>query len=259
MAWRTHDHTLQLAEGHIEVRCAGPAPQQAPTIILLHEGLGCLSRWRDFPERLAVATGMGVLAFSRFGYGRSSSIKLPRPLDYMTREAVTVLPAVIAAYRVSEFFLIGHSDGGSIASVFAARVQNPAAMVLLAPHFFVEDCCTAAITEVRQAFEMEDLAERMAPHHNDVQAAFRGWCDAWLDEAFIRDWNLEADIYDISCPVLAIQGLEDPYGTRAQYRRWEGRRNFKLLMLPECGHNPVAEQTEQTFQEIVAFLEANAA
>ena len=177
----------------------------------------------------------------------------------MTREAVTVLPAVIAAYRVSEFFLIGHSDGGSIASVFAARVQNPAAMVLLAPHFFVEDCCTAAITEVRQAFEMEDLAERMAPHHDDVQAAFRGWCDAWLDEAFIRDWNLEADIDDISCPVLAIQGLEDPYGTRVQYRRWEGRRNFKLLMLPECGHNPVAEQTEQTFQEIVAFLEANAA
>ncbi len=229
MQWTAKTHRFGMQAGHLEVCCYGPGPDVAPTLVLLHEGLGCLARWRDFPERLAREANIGVLAYSRFGYGRSSTCTLPRPLDYMTDEAVNVLPVLLAAYGVRDFSLAGHSDGASIATIYAARVQPPSKLVLLAPHFFVEPCSVLAIADARGEFEQGDLANRMDKYHDDVDAAFWGWCDAWLDPDFIEHWNIERDIEAIDCPVLALQGITDSYGTVEQYRGWRGRPNFRLL------------------------------
>ena len=222
--------------------------------MLLHEGLGCLARWRDFPERLAERTRLGVLAYSRYGYGHSSPVELPRPLDYMTREAAEVLPEVIEFFQIRNLILIGHSDGGSIATIYAARVTSPRAMVLIAPHFYVEDCSADAIRTARHNYLNTDLPQRLARYHDDVEGAFRGWCDAWLDDDFIANWNIEDDIDNVRCPVLALQGANDPYGSVAQYRRWRNHDNFNLQLLEGLGHDPLAEQPEETLNTLADYI-----
>ena len=228
----------------------------APTLLMLHEGLGSLGLWRDFPERLSEATGWAVAAYSRAGYGGSDAAVLPRPLDYMTREAVEVLPEVIDALGLSRAVLLGHSDGATIAAIHAGSVADPRVhgLILMAPHFFTEPMGLAEIARAREAFETGDLRARLARHHADPDNAFRGWNDAWLDPGF-RDWNV-ADVIDgIRVPILAIQGEGDAYGTRAQIDEIEARAcgPVRVEMLADCGHAPHRDQPERVLSAIADF------
>ncbi|MDB4939321.1 MAG: benzoate degradation ring-cleavage hydrolase [Labilithrix sp.] len=229
-----------------------------PTLVFLHEGLGSAKQWRDFPKRVGEATKLSAIAYSRIGYGASDPVTLPRPLTYMQDEAKYALPALLDELDIASAILVGHSDGGSIAIVHAAvdagaRIRG---IVLEAPHVFVEDVSIASIANARKAYEMGDLREKLAKHHGDnVDGAFRGWNDAWLDPAF-RAWNIEEYLPRIEVPVLVIQGEDDPYGTRAQVdaisRQVKGR--VETLMLPQCGHAPHRDQPETTLDAIARFV-----
>ena len=240
----------------LEARMHGPAPDRAPTIVLLHEGLGSMELWRDFPEALADATGMGVFAYSRRGYGHSDPAVLPRPIDYMEREAIDVLPEVLAASGFRRGILCGHSDGASIAALYCGNVQDHRVrgLVLMAPHFFPEPEGLKAIEDARAAYEERDLKARLARHHADVDNAFRGWNDAWLNPAF-HGWNIGYALDEIRVPVLAIQGRDDPYGTLAQIREMEERLYSPLdtLILDGCRHAPFIERREETLAAVAEF------
>jgi pimeloyl-ACP methyl ester carboxylesterase len=250
--------TLDIGGATLEGRCFGPAPEAAPTIVLLHEGLGCAALWRDFPARLARATRYGVFAYSRQGYGQSDPAVLPRPIDYMTREAVDVLPKVLDAIGFRSGVLVGHSDGASIAAIYGGSVQDHRVrgLVLMAPHFFTEALGLASIRKAREAYETGDLRPKLLKYHKDVDNAFRGWNDAWLDPAF-RDWNIEEVIAWIRVPVLAIQGKDDQYGTRAQIAALETQsyNPVDVAMLDDCGHAPHTEKPDATLALIVEYLE----
>src|SRR5262245_35843528 len=172
---------LDLGAMRLEYRMIGPRPDEAPTIVMLHEGLGCIGLWGDFPDRLQAATGAGVFVFSRAGYGRSSPVALPRPLDFMEREARDVLPRLLGAIGFRRGLLLGHSDGASIAAIYAGSVQDHRVrgLVLIAPHFFTEDAGIAEIARAKAAYETTDLRQKLARWHADVDNAFRGWDDAW--------------------------------------------------------------------------------
>src|SRR5262245_55997762 len=210
--------SLTVDGRRIEAAWFGPPPERAPTLVLLHEGLGCVGMWRDFPAALAVQTGYGVLAYSRFGYGKSDPAPLPRPLTYMHDEALAVLPAVLDQARVRKAILVGHSDGASIATIYAGSRQDfrVRGLVLLAPHFFVEDVSVRSIAEAKTAYEQADLRDRLARYHGDnVDNAFWGWNRAWLDPAF-RAWRIDDAVAHVRVPMLIIQGKDDQYGTAAQ-------------------------------------------
>ena len=244
----------------IEVVEYAPLRGGSPALVFLHEGLGSAKQWRDFPARVAEDTGLGAIAYSRIGYGASDPVTLPRPLTYMQDEARESLPALLDARAIEAAILVGHSDGGSIAIVHAAldggkRVR---AIVLEAPHVFVEDVSVASITKAREAFETGDLREKLAKHHGaNVDGAFRGWNDAWLDPRF-RSWNIEGYLPRITVPVLVIQGDDDPYGTRAQVdaiaRQVSGP--VEVLRLARCGHAPHRDQPAATREAIARFLGA---
>jgi len=193
--------------------------KSAPTLVFLHEGLGSVALWKDFPARVAEATGCPVLVYSRAGYGRSSPAVLPRVPNYMHVEALTVLPALLDRLGIADPVLVGHSDGASIALLHAGSGSRPVrALVALAPHVFVEDMSIASIDEVRRQYETTDLREKLARRHADPDAAFRGWNDVWLAPAF-RSWNIEACLPGVRCPLLLIQGgqvLERRVGLMAQ-------------------------------------------
>ncbi len=248
---------LEANGKRIEAACFGPSPQKAPTLVLLHEGLGCLSLWRDFPRRLVEATGCGVFAYSRAGYGGSDPVDLPRPLDYMTREAVGTLPQILDAIGFRHGVLAGHSDGASIAAIYAGSVEDfrVRGLVLIAPHFFTEPEGLASIAEAKRAYETGDLRARLARHHRDVDNAFRGWNDAWLDPSF-KAWNIADTIDYWRVPVLAIQGADDQYGTLAQIREIESRiySPADIAILDDCRHAPHAEQPERTLALIAGFV-----
>ena len=235
----------------------GPDDPGLPIIVLLHEGLGCLALWRGFPGQLADHTGYRVFAYSRAGYGRSDAAPLPRPLDYMTREALDCLPDVLAAIDAPGYVLLGHSDGASIAAIYAGRVADDrlCGMVLLAPHFFTEPQGLAEIAAARDMFETTTLKARMAKYHTDPVATFRGWNDAWLDPGF-RAWNIEAVIESFRVPVLALQGREDQYGTLAQIEalRRKSPAEVELVVIDDCRHSPHLDQPEATLEAISAFL-----
>ncbi len=242
----------------LEAQCWGPAPELADTIVLLHEGLGCVALWRDFPARLAEATGRGVFAYSRRGYGQSDSVPLPRPLDYMTREAVDVLPKVIDAIGLKRGILVGHSDGASIAALYPGHVEDHRinGLVLMAPHFFTEPAGLAAITDAKRAFDEGDLRQRLAKYHADVDGAFKGWNGAWLDPGFKR-WNIEDTLDYIRVPVLGIQGQADQYGTVAQLKAMESRlySPYDELVLDQCRHSPHVDQVDRTVAAIAEFCQ----
>ena len=250
--------TIRAGGRTLEYRRAGPPPGDAPTLVLLHEGLGCVAMWRDFPERLAEATGCAVVAYSRAGYGGSDPCDLPRPLTYMQEEGADVLPEVLDAIGADEVILIGHSDGASIAIVHAGahadvRVKG---LVLMAPHVFTEEMGLASIAAARVAYETTDLREKLAKYHGaNVDCAFRGWNGAWLDPGF-RDWNIEGYLGNIGVPVLVLQGEDDQYGTRAQVdaiARQSGGP-VETVMLPACGHAPFKERPERTLAETARFV-----
>ena len=241
----------------LETQWWGPRPDAAPTLVLLHEGLGCVALWRDFPEALAEATGCGVFAYSRFGYGGSDPVTLPRPMHYMHDEALEVLPRVLEAAGVRRAVLIGHSDGGSIAAIHGGAVRDPrvAGVVLIAAHFFVEDINIAAIREIKATYEQGDLRPRLARYHRDVDVAFRGWNDAWLDPRF-RAFDITEQVARIEVPVLALQGADDPYGTVAQLRVLErtAKCPVETRLIAGARHSPHLEAKQPTLEAIVPFV-----
>jgi len=254
---------LDLPWGPVEVRTiAGAAPGgEIPTLVFLHEGLGCAALWKDFPDAVAGATGLPAIVYSRYGYGASGPAALPRPVGYMHDEGRQVLPALLAALDIRRPLLVGHSDGASIALIHAARQDpDPVALVLEAPHVFVEDLSLAGIRNARTAYDEGGLKASLARHHRDVEGAFRGWNDIWLDPAF-RDWNLEALLPAIRCPVLQIQGRDDAYGTAAQLDAIAAGAGgpVRTVLLAECGHAPHRDQRAATERAMIEFIREVAA
>jgi pimeloyl-ACP methyl ester carboxylesterase len=257
IAWTTDAPGRITIDGiTLETLCVGPTPHEADTIVLLHEGLGCVALWRDFPEKLSAATGRGVFAYSRQGYGQSDPVPLPRPLDYMTCEAVGPLPKLIDAIGLKRGILVGHSDGASIAALYLGHNEDHRinGLVLMAPHFFTEPEGLAAIAAAKIAYDNSDLRDRLTKYHADVDGAFRGWNGAWLDPGF-RDWNIEDALDYIRVPVLGIQGRADQYGTLAQLKAMETRlySPFDALVLEDCRHAPFIDQPDQTLAGIAEF------
>ena len=247
--------TLNVDGTGLEYACWGPEPDKAPTIVMLHEGLGCVALWKDVPAKLAAATGLGVLAYSRAGYGGSGPASLPRPLDYMTREAA-VLGQVLDAAGIEQTVLYGHSDGASIAAIYAgiAPDMRVRGLVLEAPHFFTEPSGLAAIKAAGEAYDAGTLKQKLAKYHGDVDMAFKGWHGAWTDPAF-GEWNIADTIDHWRIPVLAIQGRDDPYGTLAQIAEIEDRiySPMETLVLNGCGHAPHKEAADKTLGGIQDF------
>lgn len=255
--WIAHPSSPLKVNGvGLEYACFGPPPDEAPTLVLLHEGLGCVKLWRDFPARLASATGLGVFVYSRRGYGGSDPVVLPRPLDYMTREAKDVLGSVMDAAGLGDAILLGHSDGATIASEYAGSVSDRRVrgLVLIAPHFFAEPQGLAATREAGAAFAAGDLRSKLSRYHTDVDGAFRGWHDTWTDPGFAR-WNVADAIDHWRIPVLALQGKDDPYGTVAQIEEIATRiyAPLETVWVADCGHTPYLERPQETLTAIKTF------
>jgi pimeloyl-ACP methyl ester carboxylesterase len=240
----------------LEAAWHGPQPAAAPTLVLLHEGLGCVAMWRDFPEALAKRTGYGVLVYSRRGYGKSDVRPLPWPISYMHDEALDVLPRVLDAAGVRKCILVGHSDGASIATIYAGSTQDfrVRGLALMAPHFFVEDVSIASIAAAKQAYEDGVLREKLARYHDNVDVAFYGWNGAWLDPAF-RAWRIDDAVAHVRVPMLIIQGVGDQYGTVAQVKlaQEEAYCPVEALVLKDCRHAPQVDQPEATLSAIAEF------
>lgn len=253
--------TVTIAGNALEVERIAAADPKAPTIVLLHEGLGCVSLWRDFPERLAARTGCAALVYSRHGYGRSAVNRDGFEPDYMHHEALEVLPALLDHYGLADPLLYGHSDGASIALIHAGGSgRGVSGLIVEAPHVFVEPESITGIEAARDAFAAGDLADRLARHHTDARATFHAWNDAWLDPRF-RDWNIEGYLPGISAPVLMVQGEEDAYGTLAQLdaiARGVGGPCDRLV-LPGCGHAPHREAGGAVLEAVGRFLDRVAA
>ncbi len=234
-------------------RIAGSGPE---TLVFLHEGLGSVSAWRDFPARVAHATGLPALVYSRRGYGRSSPLAGPRHARFMHDEAFEVLPHLLVAENVTTPFLVGHSDGATIALLHAARHLGVAGVVAMAPHLFVEPLTLASIRAAKEAFENGDLRARLVRHHGDnVDDAFWGWNRVWLSDEF-RAFHIEAELAAITAPVLAIQGRDDPYGTLAQLDGLQRTVSGPLTVdiLDACGHSPHRERADATLAAVVDFV-----
>ncbi len=228
----------------------------APTLVFLHEGLGSLALWRDFPAKLAARTGAEALVYSRRGYGKSDRLAAPRKVDYMHDEALVVLPALLHELGIASPILIGHSDGASIALIHAGSGRWPVrALVLEAPHVLVEDVTVASIEQAKIAYRTTDLGKRLARYHDDPDHAFRGWNDIWLDPAF-RAWTIERSLPGVRCPVLAIQGADDEYGTLAQLGAIERGVSgpFERLVLARCRHSPHRDQEAATLEAMARFI-----
>jgi len=256
MSSLTDTGMLDLGDQQLEYRWVGPRPNAAPTLVLLHEGLGCVGLWGDFPERLATATGLGVFLYSRAGYGASSTIALPRPINYMDPEAKAVLPRVLQAIGFQRGLLIGHSDGASIATIYAGSTEDHriSGLVLIAPHFFAEEMGLVAIAQAKVAFESGDLRQRLARWHQNVDAAFKGWNGAWLDPGF-RAWDITDALAYIRVPVAIIQGVDDQYGTQRQIAVAEEQCYcpVEVTLLDGVQHAPQHESPDRVAQVIAEF------
>ena len=254
MEWGTG--TVETAGHRLDYACWGPAPDAAPTLVMLHEGLGSVGLWRDWPAQLAEATGFGVLAYSRAGYGRSTPVDLPRPLDYMSREATEVLGPLLEASGVQSAILLGHSDGATITAVYAGSVSDVRVrgLILIAPHFFTETDGLNAIRAAKVAYEQGDLKARLARHHDDPDVAFYGWHDAWTDPGF-EGWNVADNIDHWRIPALVIQGRDDAYGTLAQVREVEERiyAPVETLIVDGAGHAPPQDAPHQVTDAVTEF------
>ncbi len=228
---------------------------ERPTIVMLHEGLGSVEMWKDFPQRLAARTGCGVLVYSRYGHGSSDRLAGKRAVEYMHHEGEVVLPELLHKLSIPHPILLGHSDGGSIALIFAGKYPEiPRALILEAPHVFVEDLSVASIAKAKVAYQNTDLRQRLARYHHHVDETFWGWNDIWLDPRF-RSWNIETYLPAIRCPILCLQGEEDEYGTAAQLlaiQAWVS--GTEILMLPDCKHSPHRDQPEATLNAMAEFV-----
>ncbi|HEY1310481.1 MAG TPA: alpha/beta hydrolase [Pseudolabrys sp.] len=249
---------LDIGSQKLEYRMIGPRPDAAPTLVLLHEGLGCVGLWGEFPDKLQKATGVGVFVYSRAGYGQSSPVALPRPLSYMHDEARKTMPRLLDAIGFKRGLLIGHSDGASIAAIYAGSRQDHrvCGLTLIAPHFFTEDSGIASIVEARKAFETGDLRARLSRWHTHVDNAFKGWNGAWLDPGF-RQWDITEFLAYIRVPVLIVQGEDDQYGTVKQIEiaEQECYCPVEVALLPRARHSPQREAPEPTLKAISGFVE----
>jgi len=239
----------------LEYRDFPAAVDGRPSLLLLHEGLGCVAMWRDFPAKLAAATGCRVVVWSRPGYGGSQPYPEARQIGYMHREAEESLPALLAALNIERPVLIGHSDGGSIALIFAGTFPGvPLGIAVLAPHEFVEEITLAGIRNARSAWENTDWPTKLGRYHLDAPRVFREWNDTWLSAPF-RDWNIEPYLPKIRCPVLAIQGEDDEYATMRQIEVIaEQVPGTQLLKLPDCGHTPQRDQEAAVLAALSALV-----
>jgi pimeloyl-ACP methyl ester carboxylesterase len=236
------------------IEAGGPG---RPALVFLHEGLGSVRQWRDFPRRVAEATGCRALVYSRYGYGQSEVLAEPRVgVRFMHREALEALPALLGALGVERPLLVGHSDGASIALIHAGAGHPVRGLALMAPHVFVEPLCLESIRKASAAFDAGDLAQRLGKYHRDPRRSFHLWADAWLDPEFLH-WNIEEYLPGITCPVLAIQGRDDEYGTMAQLQAiGRGVRGpCELLQLADCGHAPFREQPAATLAALTRFID----
>lgn len=234
-----------------------PGRAGTPAIVMLHEGLGSIAHWRDFPSLVAERTGCGVLVYSRYGYGNSDRLAEKRPVDYMHREGEVVLPTLLEQLGIAKPVLLGHSDGASIAIIFAGKYpQATRALILEAPHVFVEDVSVESIARAKTAYETTDLPRKLARYHAHPDETFWGWNDVWLDPQF-RSWNIEAYLDSIRCPVLVIQGKDDEYGTLRQVEAIQARvPQAEVLLQKDCRHSPHRDQPAATLERIATFMAA---
>ena len=239
----------------LEVQRIAGAKAGAPTIVMLHEGLGSVAMWRDFPKRVAEATGCPVVVHSRYGYGQSDVRQAPLSVRYMHEEGLEALPEFLDKLGIVEPVLFGHSDGGSIALIHAGAHDRVKALVLEAPHVFVEDVSVKSIAEAKVAYETTDFAKKLARYHADAERTFWAWNNMWLDPAF-RAWNIEEYLPRVECPVLAIQGCEDEYGTMAQIEAIarQARGPVELLKLERCRHSPHRDRPEAVIEAVARFV-----
>jgi pimeloyl-ACP methyl ester carboxylesterase len=263
--------TVAAAGKRLEYEWLGPGPAAAPTLVFLHDGQGCVDTWRDFPAALAAATGCGALVYSRAGYGGSEGSPGPWPVNFMHDEALAALPQAVAALGVRDGFLVGHSDGASISLIYAATVATAGGaggagadasggwlrgMALEAPHVFVEPVCLESIAKLPALYRQPDLWRRMVRHHGaNAQGCAESWVEVWLRPEF-RSWSIEELLPRVRCPVLAIQGDRDPYGTLDQLRAVAAGCGgpAETLVLPGCGHTPHRQQREATLAAMSGFL-----
>jgi len=243
--------------GHaLEYEWLDAAESGKPDLVFLHEGLGSVRQWREFPLQVVKATGCRALLYSRYGYGQSDVLAEPRvDLRFMHREALEVLPVLLEALRVERPVLVGHSDGASIALIHAGAGHPVRALAVMAPHVFVEPICVQSIRKAADAFATTDLAQRLGKYHRDPAKTFHLWADAWLDPGFLN-WNIEEYLPGIGCPVVAIQGEDDTYGTMAQLERIRRgvRGPCELVKLAACGHTPFRDQPQATLDALTRFV-----
>lgn len=251
---------IQVAGVSLEYRWIEAKTTDAPALIFLHEGLGCVGMWKDFPDQVAQTTGWGAFVYSRAGYGKSGPAPLPRSVRYMHHEGLVVLPQLIKTVGFQKFFLIGHSDGGSIALVYAgsAKKQGLCGLALMAPHVFNESICVQEIQQAGEAYKTTNLREKLVRYHGaQTDETFWGWHDIWLHADFWH-WNLEEYLPAIEVPSLVIQGEEDRYGTLRQVETIQNQVSglCTKLILPACGHSPYREQRATVHQAITSFIKA---
>jgi len=250
------DKLLLVPANHLEIAVYPPAGADA-TIVMLHEGLGSVAMWNDFPERIAKTTGCGVLVYSRYGHGKSERLEERRSVDYMHHEAKVVLPEILAQNKIQDPIVLGHSDGASIALIYAGTFpERVRGLILEAPHVFVEEFGLRSTVAIRKLYESGDLREKLSRYHDHADEMFRGWNDIWLNPQF-RSWNIEEYLGPITCPTLVIQGENDEYGTLAHLEAIQRRvPGTQTLILPRCGHSPHRDQPELTLDTISKFVAA---
>lgn len=255
-----HYFHIVAAGQRLECRTIDQPGRRSPTLVYLHEGLGSIAQWRDFPDRLCKASGLPGVVYSRLGYGDSDPITEPRQPRFMHDEAIRVLPEVLRTFGLERPILVGHSDGASIALIHAGTFpEADAAVAVLAPHLFVESVCTDAIAEIAQRYEAPGLREQLARYHTDVDGAFRYWTEVWLSDAF-ASWTIEREVAAIRCPILAIQGEDDQYGTMRQLERIaELQPDAQRLALPGCRHSPHLDRPDEVVAAMSLFCRTIAA
>jgi len=248
------DKLVRVSAKRLEIALYPPASADA-TIVMLHEGLGSVAMWKDFPQRVAKVTGCGVLVYSRYGHGKSERLAKKRPVDFMHHEAKVVLPEILAQHDIQRPILLGHSDGASIALIYAGTwPERVRGLILEAPHVFVEEFGLRSTRAIRKLYESGDLPKKLSRYHDHVDEMFRGWNDIWLDPQF-SGWNIEEYLGAITCPTLVIQGENDEYGTLAHVEAIQRRvPGAQALILPNCGHSPHRDQPDLTLAAISKFV-----
>ena len=248
---------LPIEDKSIEILTIGDFSDQTPVLVLLHEGLGSISMWKEIPKLIHEKTKLNILTYSRFGYGKSSITDLPRPLDYMTVEAEKYLPMILKKLSIRKHFLIGHSDGATIAALGSLKSMNNNLLgtVLIAPHFFVEQDNIIAIKNTTHQYKKGTLRTKLKKYHDNVDNAFLGWSNVWLNEEF-SNWDITNLLSNIKIPIIGIQGLNDPYGSIAQLDILEKKLTvpFTKITIENCGHNPFHEHLDTTLEYINKFI-----